>query len=285
MTQTVDLTPSAALIDAGLVTADMSAYLGGYLNQNDYSELTYEFRDTSGGALHTAHFAPVKAADRGNASGFVKRAETIPVPPQARSVLITANFVRYIAPANDGYLDNISLVLDAPPGELQVTHTSDTTTPVSEGDEVTYTTTLTNTGKQRIDVDHVLVMSGVLDDADLLSGPTSSDGAITVSPTGADRTLTGSLEPGQSVTVTFKVKTKPYAEQGDHQLVSAVTEAGSAPGQTPGSCDGLALCTDVPSADTAAVPLVNPVVGGVAAATALAAGGVFVLARRRKTTA
>ncbi|PCK24084.1 hypothetical protein CHR55_27835 [Rhodococcus qingshengii] len=172
----------------------------------------------------------------------------------------------------------------APPGVLEVTHTSDTSTPVTGGQVVNYTTTFTNTGVQPVPVDHTLVLSGVLDDADLISGPTSGDPALTLSPgAGVDTHVTGVVAPGQTVTITYSVTVKPYAQQGDHNLVTQVTEIGSTPSTPPGACAGAALCTEIPSADDAAVPLMNLGVTGAAAAVVAVGGGTFMLVRRRKT--
>ncbi len=113
-TQTIDLTPSAAAIDNGNVDADLSAYLGGYTDQRDNATLTYTFRDASDTTLATDVFGPVLPADRGNISGFVGFSKTQALPVGTRSVLITISTVRFIAPANDGYIDNVSLILDAP---------------------------------------------------------------------------------------------------------------------------------------------------------------------------
>ncbi|OYD61136.1 DUF7927 domain-containing protein [Rhodococcus sp. OK302] len=284
MNQTVNLSPSATLIDAGLVTADMSAYLGGYEEQPDNVGLTYAFKNASGGIIATTVLDPVTNTERGNISGFVHRQKSLKIPVNTRSVLITATFTRVQGTNNDAYADNISLKLETPsPGVLEVTHTSDTSTPVEGGQVVNYTTTFTNTGELPVPVNHVLVLSGVLDDADLVSGPTSGDPALTLTPgAGVDYGVTGSLAPGQTVTITYSVVVKPYANQGDHSLVTQVTAAGSAPTTPPTGCAGTPLCTEVPSADSAAVPLVNPAVAlSAGAAVALGAGG-FVMVRRRK---
>jgi len=113
-TQVIDLAPSSAAIDNGHVDAVMSAYIGGYANQGDNAKVDYAFRDATGTVVASTTFGPVLPGDRGNASGFIGFAETAAVPVGTRSVLVTITSIRFVAPANDGYVDNVSLVLDAP---------------------------------------------------------------------------------------------------------------------------------------------------------------------------
>ncbi|RDI18943.1 hypothetical protein DEU38_11940 [Rhodococcus sp. AG1013] len=284
MWQMVDTTPSAASIDAGAATANVSALLGGYLTDNDKVEINYKFLDVDGTEISSITLPPVTPAERGNATGFVRRQQSAPVPAGTRQIGVEANF----SPGTDlndtdAVVDNILLFLDAPLGNLQVTTSSDASGAVSDGQVVNYTTTFTNTGGQPVAVDQALVLSGLLDDADLVSGPTSSDAALTVSPNGGNYGVAGTVAPGQSVTVTYAVAVKPFASQGDHNLVAAVTDPAAAPAQAPASCTGIAVCAEVPTADSAAVPMVNPAVAGGAAAVVLAGGGVFWAVRRRAT--
>jgi len=112
--QTIDLSPSAAAIDNGHVTALTSAYVGGYTTQRDNATVSYEFFDASDSPVASAVFGPVMPADRGNIAGFVPFAQAVPLPVGTRSAVITITTQRFVAPANDGYVDNVSLVLDAP---------------------------------------------------------------------------------------------------------------------------------------------------------------------------
>lgn len=113
-TQTVSLAPSAAAIDNGQVVADLSAYVGGYAEQHDNATVTYDFRDADGVSLGTVAFGPVFETDRGKVSGFIHFAQARPLAPGTRSVVITISAMRTIASASDGYVDNVSLILDAP---------------------------------------------------------------------------------------------------------------------------------------------------------------------------
>jgi uncharacterized repeat protein (TIGR01451 family) len=124
-TQTINLAPSAAAIDNGHVDASLSAYVGGYAAQRDNATLIYDFEDAAGANLATVSFGPVLVTDRGSVSGFVPFAATQLLPTGTRQVVITIKTQRFTAPANDGYVDNVSLVLDAP---SPVASPDDTTT-------------------------------------------------------------------------------------------------------------------------------------------------------------
>lgn len=112
--QTIDLSPSAAAIDNGNVDALLSAYVGGYTTQQDNARVSYVFRDAGAATLATVTFGPVMNADRGMVAGFVPFTATQPLPAGTRDVVITITTQRFVAPANDGYVDNVSLILDAP---------------------------------------------------------------------------------------------------------------------------------------------------------------------------
>ncbi|MBS3183443.1 DUF7507 domain-containing protein, partial [Leucobacter manosquensis] len=113
-TQTISLSTSAAAIDNGQVDALLSVYIGGYANQRDHAQVTYTFYDADGTELAAVEFGPATSTDRGNISGFIHFSETVRLPAGAREAVITIDAVRYTAPANDGYVDNVSLMLDAP---------------------------------------------------------------------------------------------------------------------------------------------------------------------------
>ncbi|WP_141210642.1 DUF7927 domain-containing protein [Rhodococcus sp. OK302] len=282
-TQTFNL-PAAALaqIDAGIVSANVSAYFGGTATSDDTFGLRVRFGQ--GGLRLLGTFGT--AAERGNTAGFVPRSMTVPVPPGTRSVSIFLNGVR-TGTTFDTYLDNISLRLQTPAaGALEVTHTSDASGPVTDGQVVNYTSTFTNTGEQPVAVDRALALSGLLDDADLVSGPTSANAALSVTDSGAGvHGVTGTLAPGQSVTVTYSVAVKAFASQGDHNLVTVVSEPANVPVGVPASCAGAPLCLENAAAETAAVPLISPAVAGVVAAVlAIGAGGYVMIRRRQAAT-
>jgi hypothetical protein len=109
---TVDLNPLGSDIDAG-VSWTLTGWLGGYVQQEDSASVTASFRDGSGGELRATTIGPVTAADRGQATGLLERSSTGTVPPGSREVVVTLAATRAEG-YNDGYADNLSLVLSAP---------------------------------------------------------------------------------------------------------------------------------------------------------------------------
>ncbi|MGG7452990.1 hypothetical protein ACQ3HE_18990 [Plantibacter auratus] len=112
-------------------------------------------------------------------------------------------------------------------------------TTVAAGDEIEYTLTFQNLGTADGSLDTVDDASRVLDDAVIVTAPVSSDPRVTVgSGVGGIYPITGTVEQGETVTITYTVRVLPYAEGGDHQLtnfVGTVPESGTcAPGS--GSC-------------------------------------------------
>lgn len=145
--------------------------------------------------------------------------------------------------------------------------------------------TFTNAGIQPISLEQALVLTGLLDDVDLTSGLTSSDGSVTISGSGGVYTITGTLAPGGTVTVVYSVTAKPYADQGDHNFVALVVDPANVPAGVPGSCTIGGQCVEVAASDTAAVPMVNPAVAGIAVAAVAVGGGTFLILRRRTSAA
>ncbi len=114
MTQTVDLSSAATAIDAGGVTYALSAWLGGFSNQNDRAGLTAAFRNSAGATLSTATIAPVTNTDRGNTTELLSRAANATVPTGTRTVLVTVAFTYTSGSATDGYVDDVSLTVSTP---------------------------------------------------------------------------------------------------------------------------------------------------------------------------
>lgn len=92
------------------------------------------------------------------------------------------------------------------------------------GDEVTYTLHFLNTGQAPATVDNSDDLAEVLDDAELIDGPTSSNGALTVTREGTTIVVTGSVAPGEEYTVDYTVRVNAFADQGDHVLANGLAE-------------------------------------------------------------
>ncbi|WP_028650265.1 GEVED domain-containing protein [Nocardioides halotolerans] len=95
--------------------------------------------------------------------------------------------------------------------------------PVQPGDVVTYTLSWTNDGHAPGVVDSTDDLTGVLDDATVVSEPTSSDPAVTATRTGASLRVAGPIAAGDTVTVTYQVKVKPSGQHGDNNLANVLT--------------------------------------------------------------
>ena len=135
--------------------------------------------------------------------------------------------------------------------ELTVTKTvdPDTGTVVSTDDQLTYTLTFQNTGYIDAPVDYMDDLSGVLDDATVLTGPSVDDGLLVATLTGDDLDITGTLEPDESETVRYTVQVRPRAERGDDTLSNFLLTGTQQP-PVNGACDpsGTIPCTANPVA-------------------------------------
>ena len=161
-----------------------------------------------------------------------------------------------------------------------------TGTTVEAGQELTYTLTFQNTGAGAATVDYTDFMSGVLDDAELVGTPQASAGLMTAGPTNGELRVTGTLEAGQTATVTYTVRVLGYDQQGDHRLANFLTPAGQEP---PTECVASnPLCTtnpiDPPApgdglATTGGQVAVGVLITGLAL---LIGGGILLMVRRRR---
>jgi hypothetical protein len=110
--QLITLAPGFTEIDAGSVSFDLSGFLGGFSTDNDNAALTAVFRDASNTGLGTFSIGPVSAIDRSNVTGLFARSTSGTVPIGTRNILLTLNMERVVGSSNDGYADNLSLVLN-----------------------------------------------------------------------------------------------------------------------------------------------------------------------------
>lgn len=155
---------------------------------------------------------------------------------------------------------------------------------VESGNELTYTLSFENVGAGSAVIDYTDYMEGVLDDAELVGAAQATDGLTVTGPDDGQLRVTGTLEAGQSGSVTYTVRVLAYDQQGDHQLANFLTPAGQEP---PTEClDTNPLCTQNPI-DPPAPGLA--VTGGEIAAwvlitglALLVGGGVLLMVRRRR---
>ena len=123
--QVIDVSASAAGIDTGNGTANLSGYLGGFDTQDDNMVVVAAFLSASNTQLGTLTIGPVTAADRANVTTLLLRSTSGAVPTGTRTIKVTMTATRLSGTANDGYADNLSLTLDLP----SATPTTTTTAP------------------------------------------------------------------------------------------------------------------------------------------------------------
>lgn len=109
--QDIDLSSIAADVDTGSVHFTLSGYFGGWTEQNDNTSLFATFLSGGGQSLGSASIGPVLASARGNTTGFLSQTAVGTLPPGTRSVRVELRMVRTDGSYNDGYADNLLLVL------------------------------------------------------------------------------------------------------------------------------------------------------------------------------
>jgi len=90
--QVVDLSSIGVLADAGAVTFDLAAYLGGTGSSEDYVAVRARFLDASGGLLEASEIGPVTAAEREQRTALLLRTVSGTLPPGARAVAVSMVF-------------------------------------------------------------------------------------------------------------------------------------------------------------------------------------------------
>jgi TolB-like protein/DNA-binding winged helix-turn-helix (wHTH) protein/Tfp pilus assembly protein PilF len=112
-TQSIDISAAASLIDAKKITFTLSGFLGGFHNQGDTATLKAVFHDAKGKPLSASTIGPVTVHDRKSITALLLRHATGAVPPGTRTVTLELSMKRVDPYYNDGYADNLSLVLNA----------------------------------------------------------------------------------------------------------------------------------------------------------------------------
>ncbi|GAA1324210.1 hypothetical protein GCM10020360_14760 [Nonlabens tegetincola] len=110
--------------------------------------------------------------------------------------------------------------------------TPDSTTPVAAGDEITYTLTFASWGPADSFVEYADSLTDVLDDADLIAGPTADSPALKATLRGDSIAVLGTVPSGETVTVSYTVRVKPDAERlevGNNSLANYLVADGEAP--------------------------------------------------------
>ena len=109
--QAIDLSPLADLIDAGQISATLSADLAGYQTQGDNAKVIATFYDASSTSLGQIQIGP----QAGSNGQWVFHQQSGAVPAAARTVKVKMVSTRVAGSNNNGYFDNLSLVLTRVP--------------------------------------------------------------------------------------------------------------------------------------------------------------------------
>jgi hypothetical protein len=110
MTQRIDVSNLAAMIDTGQLDFVLSAWLGGYFNQNDTATVIARFRDGASSQIGMSQLAAVTASERGNTTSLLLREQLGDFPALTRFVDIELIATRATG-ENDGYADNIAFAI------------------------------------------------------------------------------------------------------------------------------------------------------------------------------
>jgi hypothetical protein len=115
-TQSIDVSQGAGVIDAGIATYALSAFLGGSTGQDDTMILSLTFNAASGESVGTATVNGPTAAQRGGQTALLLRSRsgTVPAGTRTINIAVVANRTSGVGTYNDGYADNISLRLTNP---------------------------------------------------------------------------------------------------------------------------------------------------------------------------
>lgn len=111
-TQGIDLTHCAALIDKGVLSYTASGWFGGFPGQDDNARLALDFFDRQSRIQASSTLGPVLNSDRGGAAALLQRTSSADVASGTRTILITLTTTRTAGVSNDGYADNLSLILN-----------------------------------------------------------------------------------------------------------------------------------------------------------------------------
>jgi hypothetical protein len=112
--QVVNVSMAGTEIDANQVRVVLGGYLGGYAHQQDDMVVDAKFLDASGNPLagSIALNGP-GPAERNNHTQLVPRVAFSIVPAGTRSIQVTLTASRFEGNNNDGYADNLYLLLSA----------------------------------------------------------------------------------------------------------------------------------------------------------------------------
>jgi len=113
MWQTIDITNyiDPYLVDTQSIKFNLSAWIGGYSNQDDCATVSLYFADQFNQTIGSGvTIGPVFAVDRGSQSSLLFRQTQGFVPATTRFLTVIVTMTLYVG-GNDGSADNIALIL------------------------------------------------------------------------------------------------------------------------------------------------------------------------------
>jgi hypothetical protein len=114
MWQTVNLTStiSPLLIDNNTVWFNLSAWIGGYQDQDDNARITLTFTDQTNVIVgNGTTIGPILAVDRSNITSLLFRQANGLIPAGARSFTVSVLTTFVIGGSTDADVDNIAVLL------------------------------------------------------------------------------------------------------------------------------------------------------------------------------
>ncbi len=109
--QQIDLSALSEQIDADNANFNLGAWLGGFGSQDDLARVVIVWADGNANSLRTDTLVGPNAQIRGGVTGLQAFWTNSSVPVNTRQALVTITLSRVIGPYNNGYIDNLWLVL------------------------------------------------------------------------------------------------------------------------------------------------------------------------------
>ncbi|MBV8365781.1 MAG: hypothetical protein JO194_04705 [Candidatus Eremiobacteraeota bacterium] len=109
--QTIDVSSLRDSIDRGGIQYVFFAWIGGWAGQQDYATVAATFYDAEKKRLGGATLGPVTVGARKGVTSLLYRQAVGHVPAGTRSILVKITATRFEGSSNDGYTDDISLIL------------------------------------------------------------------------------------------------------------------------------------------------------------------------------
>ncbi|MGC4098619.1 MAG: hypothetical protein QM706_16020 [Nitrospira sp.] len=113
--QVINVSSIASSIDLGSTTYELSGFLGGFSTQGDHAVVTATFRNDTNGILGQGSIGPITHTDRDDVTGLWCAIALGTVPAGTRSIEVALVLTRNAGSYNDGYADNLSLMLHPVP--------------------------------------------------------------------------------------------------------------------------------------------------------------------------